>query len=357
VVLADANSEFELRREEERKNYDTMIGNMPAMNHQSLRDILRLEIEARALAIHTPLDTTANGGYMRVKIADLKISGLIRIQRDAKAPKEAPPTLYQLNLTDYTKPLQITTLSVNTQQLYCSISRSSQFPSGGYRNVSLMQQLNPISLGGGSAQLTVNESGKDGGPPLNIEIQAPDLFTLMRLHRYECDHYIRPLCREISQEGIFAPDPLVAWQVFSELWKPDAAISDHVKNLLPALNEDDYRARGKASYELKTLGRNGAAVLIHLDRRTLTPEQNARIDLALAPYVQLPVKEALRLRSDPVFLLDCLYSEDAALRYAALAHLRQITDPALKFDADADPDARSAAIAALRKRLVAEAKP
>ena len=186
---------------------------------------------------------------------------------------------------------------------------------------------------------------------MNIDLQASDFFSLVHGHPDECDAYVRPLLRDLGQEGIFAPDPLVAWQVFAETWKPDPAIARQIQGLLPGLDVDDFHLRAQASRELEKLGREGAAVLIHLDRTHLTPEQNARVDLALAPYAQLSTKQAAHLRSDPAFLLDCLYSDDATLKTVAMARLRQVSDPALQFDLTADVPARNAAIATLRVRL------
>jgi hypothetical protein len=358
VVRATPESEFETRRDQERRNYDTMIGNMPLLDVHRLGDIFRLTVENKELVVRTQLTNTASEGYMRVKLGDQQSAGLVRIQGGATLPEHpAIPALLQFTLTDYTQAMRITTMSVNSQASYCSITKSTQFPGGGFHSTSIIQQMGRLSDGGGSIHLTVNEVGRDGSSPVNVELQASDFFTLIHTHSEECDAYIRPLLRDLGQEAIFAPDPLVAWQVFSETWKPDPAVSQQIQKLLPGLDVDDYHKRDEATRELEKLGRDGAAVLIHLDRSKLTPEQNARVDLALGPYAQLPAKQASHLRSDPAFLLDCLYSDDASLKKVALERLREVADPTIQFDINAAPAVRNAAISALRLRLVPASKP
>jgi hypothetical protein len=354
LLHASPESDFETRRDQERKNYDTMIANMPMLDVHRLADVLRVTMENKELVVRTHLPSTVSDGYMRAKFTDHDVAGLVRIQGGAIPPTLTPvvPSLLQFNLTDYTQAGRITTLSVNTQAAYCSISKSTQYPGGGFRNTLLIQQMSRVSEGGGSIHLTVNEVGRDGSSPVNVELQGNDFFSLLHNHPGECEAFVRPLLRELGQESIFAPDPLVAWQVFAETWKPDPAVDHQIQGLLPSLNSDDFHLRWQASRELEKLGRDGAAVLIHLDRTRLTPEQNARVDLALAPYAQLPAKEAVHLRSDPGFLLDCLYSDDAVLEKLALGRLREVADPTIQFDINADPATRAAAIAGLRLRLV-----
>jgi hypothetical protein len=91
-----------------------------------------------------------------------------------------------------------------------------------------------------------------------------------------------------------------------------------------------------------------------MDRAKLTPEQNTRIDRALVQYAQLPTREASRLRSDPAFLLDCLYSDDRTIRQAALERLIKITRTYLPFDVNADAVTRAKSVAILRQQLLGQ---
>jgi hypothetical protein len=125
-----------------------------------------------------------------------------------------------------------------------------------------------------------------------------------------------------------------------------------VATVLPGLDDADFRRRERAVAELVQLDRAGAAVLRKLNRTGLTAEQNRLVDLTLAPYDQLPPKEANRLRGDKNFLLDCLYSEDAMIRKAAVEQLRKTTARnELAFDADAAAAERFSAVRELRQQL------
>ncbi len=202
-------------------------------------------------------------------------------------------------------------------------------------------------------QLNVNEfgDGVPGGMPRNFSIQAADFQTLLHEHSREAEEFIRPLFQQLGQEAALAPDGRVAWQVLADHWRPDPELAKKVRRLLPALNEIDFHARDKALTELQAMGMAGAAVLLHLERMGLSPEQNLMIDRTLAPFSQLPLRDAARLRSDTAFLVDCLYITDPDVRAAALDRLKQVTGKELSFDLNASDAARLAAISELRKQL------
>jgi hypothetical protein len=255
---------------------------------------------------------------------------------------------------DFPASRQTTNVSVTLTALprQLTLSRTLQTTNGQTYQVIFTQQRAQTSGGPGFVQLIVIVTRTQGQAPDQLNLEGTDFFSFVREHPDETEKHLRPLFRELGQEGVFAPDSLVAWQVFSDLWKPDATVARHVESLLPGLNSEDYHVRDSAQLALDRLGRDGAAVLIHLDRSRLTPEQNARVDCALAPYAQLSGKQAARLGMDTGFLLDCLYSDNAALRGAALNRLRTTLRPGLQFDLNADAPARSAAVQALREQLV-----
>jgi hypothetical protein len=103
--------------------------------------------------------------------------------------------------------------------------------------------------------------------------------------------------------------------------------------------------REKALVELQKRGLPVAVAISHLDRRTLSDQQNVMLDAVMAPF--RPRGEDLsRLKIDRNFLLDCLYSDDLAIRVAA----RDCLGDQLRegFDVNADLEARTAAIDAIR---------
>jgi hypothetical protein len=203
----------------------------------------------------------------------------------------------------------------------------------------------------GLIQLAVSSSGRDVSRSQQISIAAADVPGLLHDHPQEANLYFRPLLRRIGQEFLFAPDALTAWQIFSETRSPDLAVARSVNEILPRLNNTGYRARRSALADLRKLGQPAADVVDRLDRASLSAQQNASLDLFIAQYKRIPETEAARLRIDPTFLLDCLYSEDIQVRKSALDRLRTMFRPDLEFDVDAPSEVRSLAIANLRKQL------
>ncbi len=91
--------------------------------------------------------------------------------------------------------------------------------------------------------------------------------------------------------------------------------------------------------------------MMQLDRAKLSAEQNSRLDALIVAQAPLPPDEAGRLRSDVPFLLDCLNSEEPAVRAAALERLRLVCREPIYFDPAIAPAARGPAVAALREKL------
>lgn len=341
---------WESMREKQRIENETMLGNLPLLNRTRVQDVMQLRVESRALTVRTPLATTRAAGFVRCKLSGMGQFALVRVQGGSEpySAEAVVPASMQFNLTDYTQPRRISTLAVTTQSSSVNISRSLQFPNG-YQHVQLMEQNGSNGPAqSGTVTLAVNESLPDEGPPVNVSFEAEDFFTLLRRYPKETEHYVRPILRDLGQEAVFAPDPLIAWQVFADLWKPDATASQQVDRLLPGLDSVDFRERQRALHSLQALGRDGASVMVHLDRTHLSAEQNARVDRALAPYTQLPETEAEALRSQTGFLLDCLYCDDVTLRRAAFRRLRELDGPQLQFDVESDPAGSSLEVARLR---------
>lgn len=348
------DSEWETRRDEQRKSYEALMDNVPLLPQTHAHQVMRLRVEDKVLALRTPLMSTNGDGYARVRLDGMNAFALVRVQggADTTDGEIVSPLNFQFTLNDYSQPLRITTYSVTSEQTYLTISKSVQFDNG-YSNVQLIERIGSSGYAQtGVVQLIVSESIGNDRAPTNISVEAPDFFNLMRGHAREVNAYLRPLLRELSEEEALAPDPLVAWQVFSDRWHADAAATRKVQAILPMLDADNFRDREQASRQLDDLGRAGAAVMVHLDRKTLTPEQNARIDRALWSYAQLPEREASNLRTDPAFLLDCLNCDELPLREAACDRLVALLKRPVVIDLHADGETRSAAVSALRREIL-----
>ena len=119
----------------------------------------------------------------------------------------------------------------------------------------LLTHKNPALPNGGVTQLTVTEAVVGSAEPAtHFTFAEPDGATLVRRHPEVADKYLRPLAAELGQEDLFAPDALLAAQVFPENAKPDEATAARVAALLPDLDAADYRRRDRALADLQALG-------------------------------------------------------------------------------------------------------
>lgn len=342
----------------EKTNYDRITARLPTVPQHRMSELMQIRTEGKDLVLRTPLNSIPVEQQMRVNIDGVPGVGILTVKRSEHARGLAEPQGFGLAFEDFPEPRHLTSVSAALDASSRALTFSSlvQVVNGPAYEVIFTQQKAPAPGGTGFVQLMVIRSRTLGAAPEQLTLQASDFVSFIREHPAETEQHLRPLFRQLQQEAVFAPDPLVAWQVFSDLWRPDPSVARQVNSILPGLDAADYHARDAAQLRLEQMGRDGAAVLIHLDRRHLTPEQNARVDCALSSYAQLPAREAARLGTDPGFLLDCLYSDSIELRSAALNRLRTMVGPALQFDANADPDTRAATIRQLRAQLV-PAKP
>jgi hypothetical protein len=341
----------------QKTNFENYASRLRLLPQHRMSQIMQIRNEGKDLVLRTPLDIPIEQ-QMRVSLDGIPGIGTVALKRDEHAHGLVEPLGFNLAFGNFPEPRQSTNIVVTLDSSSRSLTFSSlvQITNGPVYEVIFTQQKAPTTGATSYVQLMIIRSRILGAAPEQMTVQASDFLSFIREHPAETEQHLRPLFRQLQQEAVFAPDALVAWQVFSDLWRPDPSIARQVDSILPGLNSDDYHARAAAQLRLEQMGRDGAAVLIHLDRRHLTPEQNARVDCALSSYAQLPTKEAARLGTDAGFLLDCLYSDSVELRTAALNRLRTMVGPALQFDVNADPDTRAAAVRELRSQLV-PAKP
>ena len=160
-----------------------------------------------ALTVRTPLATTRASSYVRCKLDGMSQFALIRVLggSDTESGEAVIPAHLQFNLTDYSKPGQISMLAVTAQVTLLTISRALQFPTG-QQHVQLMEQSGQEGSGEvGSITLAVNETSPSNGPPVNLSLEADDFFAFLHTYPEESEKYLRPLLREIGQEAVFAP--------------------------------------------------------------------------------------------------------------------------------------------------------
>ncbi|MGA2501389.1 MAG: hypothetical protein ABSH20_26920, partial [Tepidisphaeraceae bacterium] len=156
---------------------------------------------------------------------------------------------------------------------------------------------------------------------------------------------------------MFAPDPLLAWQVFAARLKTDPAVMQKIRDILPALDDDDSYKRADAVAEIRKLGIPGGIAIVNMDRASLSVQQSVLLDSALAPLRSLRAENPAECRSDPVWLLDCLYCEDRMIRQAAFDCLGEVLKHEIPLDIEAPPARRFAAVDSLRAKLFPTTRP
>ena len=88
------------------------------------------------------------------------------------------------------------------------------------------------------------------------------------------------------------------------------------------------------------------------DRTGWSIDRSNGVDAFLAQFETQPAAELSRLKSDPAFLLDCLYSEDASIRANAAAQLQKLVRNPVAIDPNADLQARAAMVDRLYPQLL-----
>jgi hypothetical protein len=226
------------------------------------------------------------------------------------------------------------------------------------------EELNQIPTG---AEMTVKFPDgsyiKGLGPAVYL-VQAgqkhwvPDVATIQGMQHVDSAIFASIDNRQLNNvpTGFDIPcltvDPTKQFQVFADQCAPDSVTFARVTELVAALKGGDFRSRSRAEKELDALGKTGILALMHLDRHKIDAEQSARIDKLLAPYQPIPSADAGKLRSDPSFLVGCLFSEEPAIRIAALSQLQSTVKPKLNFDPTADLTSRTIAIVPLLQQLI-----
>jgi hypothetical protein len=189
-------------------------------------------------------------------------------------------------------------------------------------------------------------------PELSLAMSAATLPDLRREHPYEFEKYLRPLFRQFRQdEAIFAVEDKIAWQVMSDEWRPPPDLAARLKSLVAQLNSNEFAQRQSAQESLRRLGEPAALMLRSADRRDWTAEQNSRVNKFLGEFFPLTDDQAKKLGQDVNFLLDCLSSDDPALRAATLVHLDRLLGRKVECNLGQSPAERLAAIGELRRQL------
>jgi len=198
------------------------------------------------------------------------------------------------------------------------------------------------------------QSLDDFKPQLNVVISAGTLDALRREHPAEFEEYLRPMFREFHQEAaVFAVEDRIAWQVLADAARPPADLPGKVMAVVERLDANDFAQRDQAQKDLESMGEPAALYLRTVDRGKFTPEQSARIATFLREHFPLTDEQTKTMGSDVKFLLDCLASDDRALRAAALDRLDRVLGKTIEYKLDQPPAERTQAIERLRRQWAA----
>jgi hypothetical protein len=354
AVLADDLDHFARVQSEEKLERGREEGRAPTLdaNDPSSTPVLSLHVEMRELVPHVSMPETSVGSHVKVELGRPKKWGLVSLERVVVAGPGASFDIFELSMDEFGPgETRIVTVQLRTNDSLC-ISLERRTPHG-----QEMTQLNeafadPGHSKPGSCRLRWTDMGA-GRATKSMSWNSSDFFALTRDHPVEVNTQLQPILRELGQETALVPDPILALEVLAPQLRLKSAISRKVDTLVAGLDAADFHLRDRSERDLAAMGRDAATVMMFLDRSTLGPEQNARLDRLLAPYLQFSIHDAEQLRLDPAFLLTCLYSDDLAVRTMAIARLRAVVKLPLNFDPNADASARAYSISLIMQQLVA----
>jgi hypothetical protein len=283
----------------------------------------------------------------RFALTDLPGEARIQTFATRRSPIGGAPMFeyYDLSPDGGCHHLQVLNAEMNLQvaQDYESATR--------FETISLIENLNeadPITL-----RVQVTDSGQQ---MLNLAFTAKTLPELREKNPIEFEKYLRPMFRQFHQEeAVFAVEDKIAWQVMADDWQPLSDLARKIEPLIDQLNAPDFSSRAQAQESLRQVGQPAALYLRSIHSPNWTAEQKARVHKFQAEYFILTDDQVAKLSSDVDFLLDCLASDDAALRTATLTHLQHVLGRKIEYKLDQPRDDRMTSVEALRRQLTIHA--
>ena len=319
------------------------IAKLPVVNASKISDVFALSLRDNDLVLTTKFSS---------EDAIVRIPGMPGISHMRVMPSQVDASQiagFEFSNVDFTVPD------------YVAVHTTIGMAAG---QVSIFRQYQPLEDETYTIQLIQHPEVADGEPrvmfyvqqtgPQKIDIKrnASNVVELRRLYPAEVARYIDPIFRTLKQDGFLARiEPRLAWQVFADAYDPPADLKSRVRALVAQLDAEQFRDREKASAELEQLGEPGALTVMRLDRSKFSEEQTTRLDAFLSKFKLISEAEVARLRTDRDFLLDCLNSDEAPIRQAALKSLREVTGKDIQFDLAGSSEDRLAAIAQLRDQF------
>ena len=120
-----------------------------------------------------------------------------------------------------------------------------------------------------------------------------------------------PILRDLQLQTILAPDPRIASQVLQNAIQTGRGAAKKIDAALAKFDSDDFQEREQAAKDLAELGEPAAmAPDARRPQRLVDRPHKAASMRFFAVQIDAADEQIAKLRHDPIFLLDCLYSED-----------------------------------------------
>jgi hypothetical protein len=328
-------------KRDEQRDYLAQIQGTPEIKLPTgkISDIFDLTIDNGQLSVRPRLSPT--DGPSRCTVQGLAGPSTIAIFTEQNVP-DGGITALQFAHRDFSNPDQVfrhTMLFAHARSVQLSMDLDSLSQS---KSASLIQDLNPEDPDNAvrlNAQLIDALTDDIIG---QYNFAATNFATLRIEHPRETQEFVVPILRDLQSESILAPDSRVAAQVLGIEARADDVLTKKIDAALAKFDSDNFQDREDAAKDLEQLGQRAAAALRHADRKGWSIDRQSGVDAFLAKHKSMGDSDAATLKREPIFLLDCLFSDDPAIERASADALEKMSH--LKIDPMATGASRDAQI-------------
>jgi hypothetical protein len=326
------------------------IRNSPFSGPIDLSKSLRLRQEDAALVVGTSIVTTPHACSYRTPDGDF-CSALLRVNRFGR------PILLQVEYLDTSDPDQTyvhTSLCALPGKVMLAIERANLAVTSYVQLIDDRTDVRSTPGGAGQCRLYVQISDPEDHPISKVEIDAPDLKSMVAHSRSVVDLYLRQGLRGLGQERLLLPDEAAARQALTmDLPPRDVKLDQQIQQYVAQLASPNWNERSVATQSLRRLGEPAVSSLQSMKRQGLTVEQRNRVDDVVESAWPLDQPAARWMGADRAFVIDCLDFDDPMLRVLAQKRLEKLTgQPAPAELSSADQSIRRRAIDSLRTKWI-----
>lgn len=316
----------ELRRHAQQQ-YIQQQADLKLLGERRLEQLVELRRDGDFLRIDIRIDPTNEP--LRVTVLPKELPGRV----DIRASQDGRYVTADMQIADFTQPGELhrqTSISLNplSISLACFVDGTL-----GSRAVQLFQTQDDGDV---LLRLIVQEESEFSAD-VNLQYEARSFTDLRRKHGREVQKYLAPVLRGLGIEvSLFAPSLALAQQAMGIGSGSDSELLSQLEPLLAKCDSPDFRTRHNASQALRKLDRAKLIALARADRSKWSLNRKAAVDALLAETDIPQLSDLSDFGKDPVFLIDCLYLDDVAVRREAAKRLDALAGRRLAINAD-DP--------------------